>query len=209
MKVKCGRPAKGCESLSRDRVLDSALKLFLEHGYGQLNMDAIARDAHVSLRTIYGQFGGKAGLFGALIRRCSDQFADTLTPDAGPESALTAFAKDFLFRISRPDVVRMRAILIGEALQFPDLATQFYQQGPQNTLTRLTQFFAWHQQKGLFSAWQPDFLADRFLSMLRSEHLQKLQLGLEATPTEADIANWVTPTIKLFLQGCGQGGKAL
>jgi TetR/AcrR family transcriptional repressor of mexJK operon len=205
--IKCGRPAKGNELLSRDRVLDTALTLFLEHGYGNLSMEAIAKDARVSLRTIYSQFGGKAGLFGALIRRCSDQFVGTLSLQGPPDAALVAFAKEFLFRITRPDVVRMRSILIGESPRFPDLATQFYEQGPQRTLEHLTQFFARQQEEGQFVAIDPHVLADQFLSALRSERLQKLQLGLETTPSEAEIEAWAHQATRLFLYGCARERK--
>lgn len=201
--IKCGRPAKGKEFLSRDRVLDTAMTLFLEHGYGNLSMEVIAKEARVSLRTIYSQFGGKSGLFGALIRRCSDQFVGTLSSLQGPpEVALVAFAKEFLFRITRPDVVRMRSILIGESPRFPDLATQFYEQGPQRTLEHLSQFFARQQEEGLFAPIDPHVLADQFLSCLRSERFQKLQLGLEITPTEAEIEAWARQATRLFLYGC-------
>jgi TetR/AcrR family transcriptional repressor of mexJK operon len=205
--IKCGRPAKGKELLSRDRVLDTALTLFLEHGYGNLSMEAIAKDARVSLRTIYSLFGGKAGLFGALIRRCSDQFVGTLSLQGPPETALATFAKEFLFRITRPDVVRMRSILIGESPRFPDLATQFYEQGPQRTLEHLTQFFARLQDEGQLTAIDPHVLADQFLSGLRSERFQKLQLGLETTPTEAEIEAWAQQATRLFLYGCARERK--
>jgi len=183
-------------------VLDTALTLFLEHGYGNLSMEAIAKEARVSLRTIYSQFGGKAGLFGALVRRCSDQFFETLSFDSSPEAALAAFAREFLYRITRPDVVRMRAILIGESPRFPDLATQFYEQGPLRSLEHLAQFFARHQQAGHFAPIPPHILADQFLSGLRSERFQKLQLGLETTPTEAEIEVWARQATRLFLYGC-------
>ncbi len=204
--IKCGRPRKGEELLSRDRLLDSALTLFLEYGYGNLSLETIARDARVSMRTIYSQFGGKAGLFGAVIRRCSDQFVTGLSEEhvleRCPEEALVAFAKQFLHRITRADAVRIRTILIGESLRFPDLATQFYEQGPQRTLEHLAQFFARQQQAGYFvSTMEPHSLADQFLSALRSERFQKLQLGLEPTPDEAEIDAWVRRTIGLFLQG--------
>ncbi|MGR8952708.1 MAG: TetR/AcrR family transcriptional regulator [Gammaproteobacteria bacterium] len=200
--IKCGRPAKGSELLSRDRVLDTALTLFLEHGYGNLSMEAIAREARVSLRTIYSQFGSKAGLFGALIRRCSDQFVGTLALEGPAEAALIAFAKEFLYRITRPDVVRMRSILIGESPRFPDLATQFYEQGPQRTLEHLTQFFVRQQQAGRFAAIDAHVMADQFLSGLRSERFQKLQLGLETTPNEAEIEVWAQQATRFFLYGC-------
>ena len=204
--IKCGRPRKGEESLSRDRLLDTALKLFLEYGYGNLSLETIARDARVSMRTIYSQFGGKAGLFGAVIKRCSDPFVAALAEESPlegrPEEALIAFARQFLYAITRPDVVRIRAMLIGESLHFPDLATQFYEQGPQRTLAHLAQFFARQQQAGHFAAIDPHILADQFLSGLRSERFQKLQLGLEPTPDEVEIDAWVRRTTSLFLHGC-------
>lgn len=205
--IKCGRPCKGDEQLSRDRLLDAALQLFLEHGYGNLSMETIARDARVSMRTIYSQFGGKAGLFGALIRRCSDQFIGSLSDDCALEEALLIFGRQFLFRITRPDVLRMRAILIGESPRFPDLATQFYEQGPQRTLDHLAQFFARQQQAGVIVEIDPHFLADQFVSALRGERLQRLQLGLEPAPDEADIEVWVGRAIQLFLRGCMSGGQ--
>lgn len=207
--IKCGRPRKGEELLSRDRLLDAAFGLFLENGYGDLSLETIARDARVSMRTIYSQFGGKAGLFGAVIRRCSDQFVSGLSEEhvleRSPEEALASFAKQFLLRITQPDAVRIRAILIGESLRFPDLAIQFYEQGPQRTLDHLAQFFARQQQTGYFVAIDPHFLANHFLSTLRNERFQKLQLGLEPTPDEAEIEVWVRQAIDLFLHGSLKG----
>lgn len=205
--VKCGRPAKGQELLSRDRLLDAALQLFLEHGYGNLTLETIARDARVSLRTIYSQFGGKAGLFGALIRRCSDHFADSLGDDKTLEEALIDFAECFLQRITQPDVVRMRAILIGEAPRFPDLAIQFYEQGPQRTLEHLAQFFSRQQKLGHVPLMNPHLLADQFLSSLRNENFQQLQLGLRATPDAEEIAQWARQSTQVFLYGALNQGR--
>lgn len=199
--IKCGRPTKGNESLSRDRLLDAALMLFLEHGYGNLKMETIARDARVSMRTIYSEFGGKAGLFGALIRRCSDQFVISLSSNETVEQALEEFAEKFLYSITRPEVVRIRAILIGESPQFPDLAIQFYEQGPDRTLQHLAQFFADQQKVGYFLDFEPRFLAEQFISAIRSERVQQLQLGLIATPDEQEIKLWVRQATQLFLCG--------
>ena len=204
--IKCGRPRKGEEFQSRDRLLDAAFRLFLEHGYGNLSLETVARDARVSMRTIYSQFGGKAGLFGAVIKRCSDPLVTVLSDDGAlqeqPEAALAAFARQFLYSITRPDAVRIRAILIGESVHFPDLATQFYEQGPQRTLTHLAQFFVRQQQAGYFAAIDPAVLADQFLSALRGERFQKLQLGLLPTPDEVEIDAWARQSTSLFLHGC-------
>ena len=209
--IKCGRPRKGNELLSRDRLLDTALSLFLKYGYGNLSLETIARDARVSMRTIYSQFGGKAGLFGAVIRRYSDQLITGLSEEPvleySPEEVLVSFAKHFLHRIMRPEVIRIRAILISESSRFPDLATQFYEQGPQRTLDHLAQFFAKRQKTGHFVTIDPHFLADQFLSALRSERFQKLQLGIEAMPDETEIDIWVRQAVNLFLLGSLKNGS--
>ena len=209
--IKCGRPRKGNELLSRDRLLDTALSLFLKYGYGNLSLETIARDARVSLRTIYSQFGGKAGLFGAVIRRYSDQLITGLSEEPvleySPEEVLVSFAKHFLHRIMRPEVIRIRAILISESSRFPDLATQFYEQGPQRTLDHLAQFFAKQQKAGHFLPIDPHFLADQFLSALRSERFQKLQLGIEAMPDDTEIDVWVRQAVNLFLLGSLKSGN--
>jgi TetR/AcrR family transcriptional regulator, mexJK operon transcriptional repressor len=200
--IKSGRPPKGQEFLSRDRLLDTALKLFSEHGYGDLSMETIARNAQVSMRTIYSHFGGKAGLFGAVIRRFSDHCVDYLPDHSEPRDALLAFAREFIYQLTRPEVVRLRTILIGESLRFPDLAAQFYAQGPQITQNALAAFFASKQQQGYFTHFEPSRLADQFLSSLRNEYFYKLQLGLESTPTDAEIASWVQQSVDFFLYGC-------
>lgn len=200
--IKCGRPPKGQETLSRERVLDSALQLFLQHGYGNLSMELVAKDAHVSLRTIYSHFGNKAGLFGAVIRRCSDEFVDSLPLEKEPQEALLIFARQFIFRITRPDAVRIRTILIGESQQFPELAAQFYQQGPQPSLDKLTRYFSQRQQAGYFIDMEPSLLAGHFLSCLRNERFHKLQLGLASVPDEAEVEAWVRQSVELFLHGC-------
>lgn len=203
--IKSGRPPKGQESASRDRILDNALQLFIEYGYGNLSLETIAKEARVSLRTIYSHFGGKAGLFGALIRRCSDHFADSLPQNTDTASALTAFAQEYLYQLTRPEAVRIRAILVGEAMRFPDLAAQFYAQGPQRTQAKLAEFFSLQQQQGEFTGLDPHRLANHLVSSLRNENFAKLQLGLIATPDREAIALWAQQTIDLFLHGCLTG----
>jgi AcrR family transcriptional regulator len=202
--IKCGRPCKGEEQLSRDRLLDSAKRLFLEYGYDNLSLETIAKEAHVSLRTLYNQFEGKSGIFGAVIKRCSDQLIDSLSTENTLEETLIAFAQELLTLMTQPDALRIRAILIGESPRFPDLASQYYEHGPRRTLTYLTEFFKQRQLIGQIVITPPEFLADQFLSLLRGERYYRLQLGLEAPPSEAEIKTWAQQSTRIFLYGCLQ-----
>lgn len=203
---RIGRPRKGESAIRRDQLLDHALRLFVERGYGNVSLETIAREARVSLRTIYRYFGGKADLFGAVIRHYSDLLVATLPLEqalAKPlEETLIVFGKHFLFRLSRPEIIRLRAQLIAEAHQFPELAAEFYEQGPQRTLDRLAKFFGMHQQAGHVVAMDPAFLAGQFVNALRGERFQRQQLGLESAPTEDEVEHWTEQVVKLFLQGC-------
>ena len=51
------------------RILDAAERLFLSAGYEGTGVDRLAADADVSLGSIYGHFGGKEGVYAALIDR--------------------------------------------------------------------------------------------------------------------------------------------
>src|SRR5207249_711845 len=48
-------------------VITAARALFLEHGYAGTTLAAVARAAGVVVETIYRGFGGKAGLFKAVL----------------------------------------------------------------------------------------------------------------------------------------------
>jgi hypothetical protein len=69
------------------------------------------------------------------------------------------------------------------------------------TLKRLTEFFTLYQQTGQLIEMEPAFLAGQFINSLRGEHFQRLQLGLDETPTEEDIDRWTRQVVSLFLYG--------
>jgi AcrR family transcriptional regulator len=52
---------------TRRRMLDAAIKLFVQHGYGLTTIDSIAREAGVAVQTIYFSFGNKEKILKELI----------------------------------------------------------------------------------------------------------------------------------------------
>jgi AcrR family transcriptional regulator len=54
---------------SRQAILDAAERQFLDTGYAATTIAAIAREAGVSVETIYKAFGGKSGLVRAIYER--------------------------------------------------------------------------------------------------------------------------------------------
>lgn len=204
--IRSGRPRKGEEALRRDQLLDQAMRLFAEHGYGNLSLETIAREAQVSLRTIYAQFGGKMELFGAVIRRVSDEFVASLPLESNAsrplEEVLVEFGCFYLARITRPACTALRAQIMAEAQRFPEFATEFYRNGPERTLVRLAEFFAIQQQAGRLVDADCRFLAGQFLNAIRGERFHRQQLGLESVPSQTETEVWVRQVVRHFLHGC-------
>jgi TetR/AcrR family transcriptional repressor of mexJK operon len=62
-----GRPRSDEVVLRLDQLIACAADLFLKNGYHKVSLSLIAREARVAVRTIYLKFGGKAGLFAAVV----------------------------------------------------------------------------------------------------------------------------------------------
>jgi AcrR family transcriptional regulator len=203
--VRLGRPRKGEEILRREQLLEKAVRLFAEHGFGSVSLETIAREARVSLRTIYQQYGGKAELFCAVVRHYSDMFVAALPPDgheAWPmEETLVEFGREYLFRNTRPELLHLRTQFLAEAHRFPEVTAEIYLQGPGRTQARLAEVFAVHQRAGHIRAGDTLYFAGQFISALLGERYHRLQLGLDATPSDDEIAEWARQAVELFLAG--------
>lgn len=77
-KAKSGRPdrrkLKG--EVSREKILDSALRLFSERGYAATGVYDIARAARIEKTALYWHFGSKEGLLAAVLDRMDAEFVD-------------------------------------------------------------------------------------------------------------------------------------
>lgn len=60
----------------RDALLNAATDLLTESSWHAISMERIALRAGVSRQTVYNEFGSRAGLEGALVRREVDRFLD-------------------------------------------------------------------------------------------------------------------------------------
>src|ERR1700676_3296942 len=105
-----------------ESILAAAQRTFLASGFGAANMDAIAREAGASKATVYAYFASKEELFGAVVARERERFAEDFTAgefDTGDVAAsLLAIATRFLRLLLSPDVIAINRIIIGEVTRF-------------------------------------------------------------------------------------------
>jgi TetR/AcrR family transcriptional regulator of autoinduction and epiphytic fitness len=70
---------------TRRVILDAALRLFLNHGYGTTSIRAVAEEAGVAVQTIYAVFGNKRQLVIELVENAvtgNDQLVDSQAEDS-------------------------------------------------------------------------------------------------------------------------------
>ena len=71
----------------RRRLLDRAAELYVEHGYDQLSMARIAREAGISKALLYHYFPSKRDLFQAALAQAADEHLARLELPEGTSSA--------------------------------------------------------------------------------------------------------------------------
>ena len=141
-----GRPRSADIEARMQNLVATAARLFIEKGYTKVSLEMIAREAHVAVRTIYVKFGGKAGLFNAVLASGRERFfADIGTMDADTrpiQQILGDFGMRFLELISTPVARNLQRMVIAEAGASPELARTFFDSGPAQTRELLARFFA-------------------------------------------------------------------
>lgn len=142
---QAGRPRAADLEARNNNLIDTATQLFLRLGYGKVSLELIAREAHVAVRTIYVKFGGKSGLFKAILIANRDKF---ITPkqmeqDLRPLKTIVGeFSEHFLDMITAPAALEVQRMVISETRTDPEVGHAFFDAGPRQTREILGNFFA-------------------------------------------------------------------
>jgi TetR/AcrR family transcriptional repressor of mexJK operon len=140
-----GRPRASEVQERLQQLVHTAGLLFVTYGYSKVSLEMIAREAHVAVRTIYVKFGGKAGLFKAVLVHNRDNYfkVNEMDGDMRPiEQVVFDFGMHFLDMLASPHALRIQRMVIAEAATDPELAETFFETGPKQTREMLTRYFA-------------------------------------------------------------------
>ncbi|HEX2344512.1 MAG TPA: TetR/AcrR family transcriptional regulator [Vicinamibacterales bacterium] len=137
---------------SRAAVVEAARTLFLRKGYAGTTMEEIAALAGLTKRTVYNNYAGKNALFTQIVveviayaekfaRDLREEFTVAITA-ANLRDSLENLGRRLALGIVRPEVIALRRLLIGEAREFPALATDYFDRAPGRVLEALASGFA-------------------------------------------------------------------
>lgn len=196
----------------RGAIVDAATELFLGHGYAGTTMDDVARLAKVSKQTVYMHFGDKERLLTeivmAIVTATGDPVDDHISRLADTdrlETDLRDHARRQLTAVLQLRPMRLRRLIIAEAVSFPDLGRAFYELGPGRTIAELAAAFTRLAERGFLTIDDPTRAASDFNWLIMSEPLNRaMLLGHEQPPDERFVADWADHGTHTFLAAYGR-----
>lgn len=202
-------PAPGPETANRasvkqEEILDAATRVFLKAGYAAASMDAIARTAGVSKRTIYSHFGSKEALFATIIRRRCDALLGAIATQEieadGVQAVLASLARQFLDVLLSPTSLALHRVVISEAARLPHLGRVSYRSGPAIAVETLAAYLEEQTRKGTLRVTNPPLAAEQFFGMVLGHTQLRALLGLEAAATKERREGSVETAVSAFLR---------
>lgn len=163
----------------RTQILDAATMVFLEHGYAGTTIDLVVACAGASKASIYSFFGGKEGLFGALIDERTERllagFPNAATESIDVPATLTDIARQYMGVVMSPAVIGLYRLILAEGPRFPDLVKRFYNAGQDRVTACVAEALGSWASLGLIRVDDPKRMATQFLDIVRGElHLRVL-----------------------------------
>lgn len=151
---------------TRESLLNAAAEAFMEKGY-RANIDDIALRAGVVKQTLYNHFPSKDILFAEVIRTSIRSILVTLETEEGDfRSNLIRFATAYREKVLSPTGLSIFRTLVAEAPRLPELAGNFFAEGPRETIRVLSRFLAKAMERSQLRHDDPEFAAEMLTGML-------------------------------------------
>jgi TetR/AcrR family transcriptional repressor of mexJK operon len=193
--------------------------LFLRKGYAGTTMEEIAALAGLTKRTLYNNYADKDALFTQIVVEMivyAEEFARGLREEltvgitaANLRTTLDNLGRRLALAIVRPEVIALRRLLIGEAREFPALATEYFDRAPGQVLEALTSGFEHLGRVGLLQVADARRAAAQFAYLVAGDPLDRAVL-VGTIPTRELIIACAREGVQTFLARyeATRGGRA-
>lgn len=182
-------------------ILESATHVFLERGYEKATLAEIVARSGGSKSLVYEQFGGKAGLFRAMMeQRCAgmmEPLAAVARSGGSPLDVLTAFARGFVAALSHSEVVGLQRIATAEGIRNPEVADTYFACGHdaayESLVSYLTAISLGPRDRSLLRR-----LVVVFFAMIQGDAVERLVVGAKPVP-HAEIESYIALAVSWLL----------
>jgi AcrR family transcriptional regulator len=187
------------------QIVSAARAQFLEQGFSDTSMDAIARAAGVSKATLYAYFPSKEALFSHLVQtECKEKCISLPSPDLdqGIVPALHALCRHFVAHFLTKESTSFFQTVSNERGRFPELCRLYFNSGKKIALDFVAAYLEEAQAKGFLAFDDAALAADQLLNLVLLDLPFRVALGLELRD-EAEADRIMKAGITVFLKAYG------
>lgn len=188
----------------RQKILEYAKPIFLEHGYRDTKIDQIVAVAGGSKQSIYLHFGSKKGLYEAIIHEMAKEAQVEYSLDHSQDNSISAtlrdFAESYLKHVLSEDVVKLLRVIISHSNIDKSGADLFRRFGPEEHYSQLSQYFDHLVEAKRLQIPNTYLAAKQFLAMLRADMQIKALTKTDYRPTQEEINNSIDAAVEAFVK---------
>ncbi len=190
----------GQDPHKRRQIIAGARKVFMKHGFDAASMNDIAHVAGVSKGTLYVYFENKERLFTALMHEERAQQDFCTNPDDHDVAAvLTRLGKSFIRFLAAPHVIRAKRTVMAIIDRMPEVASDFYREGPALCVSDLTGYLKAQVKAGVLQIDDCELAANQFLDLAQSGIVKPLLYGTKPSIPPDVIDKTVESAVRVFL----------
>ena len=201
-----GRLSAEDTALLSGRLLDAAQSVFIEMGYARATMDAIAKAAGASRKTLYARYANKAEMLTAVVNRLLDSALAPHDAEPAPEpkgreprALLLQIAHELSSLSAAPHIAGLNRLIMAEAVQVPELARLFMDLHERAIATVGRSLESLRSEGRLTHLPPPNLAAMIFIEMVASVPRIRALLGQPLSRKETDAL--IATAVDLFLRG--------
>lgn len=181
--------------------------MFLEQGYERTNVNELVRRTGGSMATLYRYYGGKAGLFAAMMEEVREELLTPITrlgsEQDAPEAFLAQLGDAFLRLALSAEGVGFFRVLVAEAYKFPEL-----QEAVGRGFAQLTRYLSGYLDaqvaQGVLHLLDTRRAAGQFFEMVKGQAQMLAVMGLAHGLSDDELRTQVDSAVSLFLHGCAR-----
>jgi AcrR family transcriptional regulator len=201
-----GRPQVRPDEETRQIIYEAARHEFAGSGYAATSMEAVARHAGVSTKTLYRLVPNKASLFEGMVSDRLDRFLANVNLRAIDhvriEEALYAALMACAELVLDEEVIALQRMVLQEGCKSSDIAGMFYRNGVQRTTAALADWLRMQKKRGLIELDDVDEAAGMLIGMVTSAPQRAAIFGGLPLPSRSQLKARVRTCARIFLRGC-------
>ncbi|MCZ4428712.1 TetR/AcrR family transcriptional regulator [Agrobacterium sp. SOY23] len=174
--------------LRRREIVEHAFAMLAQEGYAAFSMQALAKVSRSSKETLYGWFGGKAGLYEAMVAENAARLVLPSAEVADGVNELSRFGAELLSMLLGERAVLLNRVAAAEAGGEAALGGFLAEKGRDQVMPKLAAYFQALEKQGVLRMAASEEPAELWLSLLVGDLQIRRATGAIGLPTQEEMA---------------------